>query len=75
MPKVIGLIFPKLCHACNDLESVAPLVNHHDYGGGENEEVQNARREAEPRFSAQFPALRLFISQLYVNAIISNACQ
>ncbi len=63
MPIFVGVIVPKLCHSRNDLEPVAPLVNHHDYGGGENEEVQNARREAEPRFSAQFPALSLFISQ------------
>ena len=45
MPKVSGLIVPKLCHRCHDenircLEPVAPFANHHDYGSGEDEETQ-----------------------------------
>ena len=46
MPKVSGLIVPKLCHRCHDgnircLEPVAPFANHHDYGSGEDKEAQN----------------------------------
>lgn len=46
MPKVSGLIVPKLCHRCHDgnircLEPVAPSAHHHDYGRCEYEEAQN----------------------------------
>ena len=53
MPKVSGLIVPKLCHRCHDgnircLEPVAPFANHHDYGSGEDEEAQNKEEPEEP---------------------------
>lgn len=53
MPKVSGLIVPKLCHSCHDgnircLEPVAPFANHHDYGSGEDEEAQNKEEPEEP---------------------------
>ncbi|MBQ6204974.1 MAG: hypothetical protein IJK46_12890 [Prevotella sp.] len=53
MPKVSGLIVPKLCHRHHDgnnrcLEPVAPSANHHDYGSGEYEE---ARDKEEPEES------------------------
>lgn len=50
MPKVSGLIVPKLSHGHHDgnkrcLEPVTPSANYHDYGRGEHEEAQN---EEEP---------------------------
>ena len=53
MPKVSGLIVPKLCHTRPDgnircLEPVAPSANHHDYGGSEDEEAQDKEEPEEP---------------------------
>ena len=53
MPKVSGLIVPKLCHRCHDgnircLEPVAPSAHHHDYGRCEYEEAQNKEEPEEP---------------------------
>ena len=53
MPKVSGLIVPKLCHRCHDgnirsLEPVAPSAHHHDYGSGEYEEDQDKEEPEEP---------------------------
>ena len=49
MPKVSGLIVPKLCHTRHDgnircLEPVAPSAHHHDYGSGEYEGSPGQRR-------------------------------
>ncbi len=53
MPKVSGLIVPKLCHTRHDgnircLEPVAPSAHHHDYGSGEYEEAQDKEEPEEP---------------------------
>ena len=53
MPKVSGLIVPKLCHTRHDgnircLEPVAPSAHHHDYGRCEYEEAQNKEEPEEP---------------------------
>ena len=53
MPKVSGLIVPKLCHRCHDgnircLEPVAPSAHHHDYGRCECEEAPNKEEPDEP---------------------------
>ncbi len=53
MPKVSGLIVPKLCHTSHDgnnrcLEPVAPSAHHHDYDGGEYEESHNEEEPEEP---------------------------
>lgn len=53
MPKVSGLIVPKLCHTRHDgnircLEPVAPSAHHHDYGSGEYEEAQDKEESEEP---------------------------
>ena len=53
MPKVSGLIVPKLCHTRHDgnnrcLEPVAPSAHHHDYGSGEDEEAQDTEEPKEP---------------------------
>lgn len=53
MPKVSGLIVPKLCHRCHDgnircLEPVAPSAHHHDYNDGEGEAAQDEEEPEEP---------------------------
>jgi len=53
MPKVSGLIVPKLCHTRHDgnircLEPVAPSAHHHDYGSSEYEEAQEKEEPGEP---------------------------
>lgn len=52
MPKVSGLIVPKLCHTRHDgnircLEPVAPSAHHHDYGRCEYEEAQDKEEPEE----------------------------
>ena len=53
MPKVSGLIVPKLCHRHPDgnircLEPMAPSANHHAYSWGEHEEPQDEEEPKEP---------------------------
>ena len=53
MPKVSGLIVPKMCHTRHEgnircLEPVAPSANHHDYGSSKYEEAQNKEEPEEP---------------------------
>ena len=53
MPKVSGLIVPKLWSKSHDgnircLEPVVSSVNHHDYNDGEGEEAQDEEEPEEP---------------------------
>ena len=53
MPKVSGLIVPKLWPKSHDgnircLEPVVSSVNHHDYNDGEGEAAQDEEEPEEP---------------------------
>ena len=78
MPKVSGLIVPKLCHTRPDgnircLEPVAPSANHHDYGGGEDEEAQDKEEPEEPLgIMPQIAAVILLVSFLNPSAFFDK---